>query len=87
MNNTLTVEVTGEVIFDSPAALVEKVILDEKIKYRFHQLIDGHWLLTGQSSGWEPIFISDLNSDQQEDLSLGIIIPTQRDDIPFIRTA
>jgi hypothetical protein len=56
-------------------------------KYRFHQLIKDEWLLTGQSSSWQAIESKELDLDQQEDLTLGIIVATERSDIPFLRTA
>jgi len=84
---TLNLQVTGEVIFESPIVVVEKVEVSGLTKYRFHQLLKDTWLLTGQNSSWQIIESKKLDLNQQEDLELGIILPTDRSDIPFIRTA
>jgi hypothetical protein len=84
---TLDVQVMGEVIFESPIVIVEKLEVEGLPKYRFHQLIKDEWLLTGQSSSWQAIESKELDLDQQEDLTLGIIVATERSDIPFLRTA
>ncbi len=86
-STTLNIQVTGEVIFESPIVVVEKVEVSGLPKYRFHQLLKDTWLLTGQSSSWQIIESKELDINQQEDLALGIILPTERSDIPFVRTA
>ncbi len=82
---TLDVQTTGEVIFESPVVIVEKIEVNGLPKYRFYQLMKDKWLLTGQSSSWQVIESKELNLEQQEDLALGIILATERSDAPFVR--